>query len=871
MKFPRWLLWRSRRELDEEIQAHLDLATEAAVERGLPPEEARYAARREMGNTTLLIERAREGDPFSWIESIAKDLRYSTRSLARNPSFTIAAVLSLALGIGANSAIFSFVDGLLLRPLEVPRSSEVVRVNATSPDSPFTRLSYREYTELREQSRTLAGLAAEVDTFLAIQTQAGELARFAYGDYVTGDYFSVLGVRPALGRTFGQAEDSAGMTEIPAVLSHQSWEAKFRSDPGEVGSQVKINGQLATIVGVLPESFQGTQRIPPEIYLPMHATTRIDAAHGSLLIDPMKERPLDLIGRLKPGAGLSAARAEFATLGAALERAYPDTNRRRSFAVLTDRESRLQRTPENEMAALGLLVLAVAVLRIACINVANLLLGRNSARAKEIAIRLSVGASRGRIIRQLLTESVLLAMVGAALGLLMGNWAIGYLASIRLPADLPILIVARMDTRVLLYSLAAMVASVLMFGLAPALRATRVDLASSTKESGAGKRPRNSLITVQAALSVFTLVTAGLFVKNFYLSAQASPGFRTENVLLMSFDPSMIGYSQAQTEAFYRQIQDRVRALPGVREATLGSHVPLGPSYSATSLLRDNENVGSVVFNKVEPGFFSTMATPILRGRAIGDRDTETSPRVIVVNETLAQRLFPDGSAVGRRVRMYADTGPMAEIVGIARDGKYTDSLEPPMPYMYIPFAQDFQPRMTLFIHTGADPAAMAAPVRAEVKALAPDLPVFDVRTMQDVFEGFGLLASRIAAETTGAMGLIGLALSALGLYAVMAFMVNRGIREIGIRMALGATTGEVQREVLWGGLKSTALGIALGMAGAFVAGRYFSGIVMHVSPRDPVIFIGAPALVAFISLAACWAPSRRASKVDPVIALRYE
>ncbi len=874
MKLPRWLQWRSRPELDDEIQAHLDLATQAGIERGLSPEEARYAALREMGNTTRLKERAREADPLrlirSMAESIAKDLRYSARSLARNPSFTIAAVFSLALGIGANSAIFSFVDGLILRPLEVPRASEIVRILASTPEYRLARFSYREYTALREQNRTLAGLAAEQDTFLAVQTQADDLARFAYGDFVSGDYFSVLGVRPILGRAFSPGEDSPEMKEIPAVLSRQAWEGKFHSDPHIVGSQVRINAQLATIVGVLPESFQGTLRLPPEIYLPLHATPRLTPSR-TLLTDPL-DRPLELIGRLKPGVGLSAAQADFSTLGGVFARAYPDTNARRAFAVLTDRDTRLQQRPQFEAAAVGLLFLAFAVLRIACINVANLLLGRNSARAREISIRLSVGASRARLIAQLLTESLLLAVLGTALGLLLGYWAIGFLASIRLPADLPVMIVARMDSRVLLYSLAAMVAAVLMFGLVPALRATRVDLASSARESNArGKGPRNWLITIQSALSVLTLVTAALFVKNFYLSAQASPGFRTENVLLMTFDPSMAGYSQARTEVFYRQIRDRVRALPGVRSVALGSHVQLGPSNSSTALLRNGENLGYIVFNKVGAGFFDTMATEILRGRAIDDRDTEKSPRVIVVNETLARRLFPDGSSIGRRVRMYAETGPMAEVVGIARDGKYEDTAEPPVPYMYIPYAQDPQPRMTLFIHTAGDPAALAEPVRRQVKALAPDLLVFDIRTMQSVFEGFGLLASRIAAETTGAMGLIGLALSALGLYAVMAFMVGRRTREIGIRMALGATRGVVQREVLRAGLKSTAMGIVLGVVSALMVGHYVAAIVTRVNPRDPAIFLGAPALVAVISIAACWAPARRASKVDPAITLRYE
>ena len=873
-KLPRWLRWRSREELDEELTAHLDSAMQAGIERGLTPDEARYAALRELGNMTRVKERAREGDPLFWIESIAKDVRYAARSLARNRSFTIVAVLSLGLGIGANSAVFSFWDAIAFRPLPVPRASEIVRVFSSAPEQRLGFLSYREYTALSGQNQTLGALTAEQDDFFAIQGRADDLARFAYGDYVSGNYFSVLEVPAGLGRTFNEQEDTPGMREIPVVLSHQAWEAKFHSDPAIVGSELRINSQFAAVIGVLPESFTGTLRgAMPELYLPLHAMARIDPSRTSLS-DPLN-RPFSLLGRLKPGAKLKQAQAGFAALGVALERAYPDSERQRSFVVLTDLNGRFQLSPGYEAAAITMLITSFVVLWMACINVANLLLGRAGVRVKEITIRLSVGASRRRVIGQLLTESALLASLGAAAGLLLASWAIHLLASIRIPSDIPIVIAARMDGRVLLYSMAAMVISVFLFGLAPAFRATKVDLVSPVKE-GSGRRPRHRLVTVQAALSVVTLVLAGLLAKNSLAAAGASPGFRVQNVLLMTFDPSMTGYSQEQTRNLYRQIQERVRALPGVRQAALGSHVQLGENYDAAVFYRDSENLGDIAFNRVEPGFFDTMATPIVRGRAIDDRDTERSPRVAVVNETLARRWFASdksggSDALGRRIRLYSENGPEAQIVGIARDGKYTDLSEPPAPYVYIPYAQDFQARMTLFVWSAGDPAALTSPIREQVKAIAPNLVVFDVRTMQNVFEGLGLIKVRLGAQMSGAMGLMGLALTMLGLYAVMAFLVSRKTREIGIRLALGATRGVVLRQMLRAGLSSTLLGIGMGLVAALVLTHYLSTPFRYVSPRDPEIFIGAPVFLLLIALAACWAPARRASRVDPAVTLRYE
>lgn len=884
MKLPRWLRWRTDHELDEEIQGHLEAEVQANLERGLAPDEAHYAALRNFGNLTRMRERAREADPFHGIESVWRDLRYAIRGLARNPGFTAAAVLSLALGIGVNSAMFSLADAILLRPLDVPHPGNLVRVYGNTPEEHFGNLSYLEYTAYRDRNRTLSGLVAEQYQFFALQDRENEQARPLWGELVSGNYISVLGFEPILGRPFLPQEDSPAAKDIVALLSYQCWQVKFRGNPHITGTRIKLNGQSAVIIGVMPPEFRGTGDIylRPEIFVPLAATPRLFPS--SKLLTDAADQNLSLLGRLKPGVTLGSAQAECAALTQDIEQVFPKSDRQRAV-VLPEAASRIEQDQDDLRLIRILLAIAAMVLLVACANVANLLLGRASSRVKEISIRQAVGASRGRLIVQMLTESALLTALGGAAGLVFSQGAIGYFTSIPLSGDFPGDFRARMDGRVLGYTLIAMVVSVLVFGLWPAIRASRVDLISPARgpapKAGHARRlgGRNALVAVQTALVLMLLMSASLFIKSFVLARKENPGFRIDNVLVMPFNPALVGtYSNARIRALYREIQEQVNKLPGVRSAALGSHIPMGTDSQWNPVAPAEGGVGaqgsvSVMFDRVEPGYFNTMGIPILEGRAIEEADTPDSPAVAVVNETLARRFWPKGDALGQQIRFGdATNARVLQIVGITPTGKYQETIDQPAPYIYIPYQQQRSiPPMALFVHTVGDPAGMAPAIQEVMRRLAPDVPVYGVRTMREIFESHGLLGSRLIAQVLGAMAAIGLALGVAGLYAVIAFLVALRTKEIGIRMALGADSDSILRNVLASGVRVAAMGIAMGMAGAFAVTRYLAEFLDRVNPRDPITFFGISAFVLCVSLAACWFPARRASRIDPIVTLRYE
>ncbi len=875
MRLPKWLRWRSEEELDEELQAHLDDAVQLNLDRGMSPEEARYAARRAVGNPTRIKERAREADPIFRFELIAKDLAYAWRGLRRNPGFTFAAVVSLALGIGANTAIFSFVDAIMLRPLPVPRPEEIVRVFAKTPESGYEQhVSNREYISFRDGNRSLAGLA--VETLSPFSLKAGDQTVATYGHFVSGNIFSTLEIAPQLGRLLNPQDDAPGAAGISVVLSHRIWSETFHADPSLVGSTVRLNGQPATIVGILPPSYTGTDLLArPQVYVPMAMIPRLFPADEGVLTDPQR-RSLNLIGRLKPGVSAQAALAEIETLASAMGVTYPETDTQRGAGLLLEQEARFAQSPDDSVFIVLLMGLVALVLLIACTNVANLLLSRASVRSREFAVRLSLGASRGRLIAQLLTESALLAALGGMAGLLIASWSASALSSIQLPIAIPFEFAVRLDNRTLLYAAAAMLASVFLSGLWPAIRSTRSELARRTRREAVRGRSRNVLMITQTALVAVILIAAGLFAQKFVVSSRANPGFRVDNVLIASFDPHLSGYNDDRTKQFYEELRRRAAALPGVRSVALASHVQLGPLDTAQDVApggldaSDARNRRNIMFNLVSAEFFSTMETPLLRGRTIGAQDTATTPVVAVVNQTMAKLMWPDGQAIGQRLQLLK-FGKTAEVVGIAQDGDYDDVQETPQPYFYVAFSQHTQSRMSLMVHTAGDPAAVAPALRAEATRIAPDLPVHELQTMRTVFEGMGLLIPKLSAQLVGFMALIGLALGVTGLYAIVAFAVNQRTREFGIRMALGATAREILRNVLVSGMKIAGIGLAIGLAGAFAVAGYFAPLLTHVDTRDPVIFGGVAGLLLTVALAACWAPARRASLVDPAVTLRQE
>lgn len=870
MSIRRWFRWRSGTELDEEIAAHLDAATRAGMERGLEPEEARFAARREMGNVTRVKERAREGDPLFWIESAFKDIRYALRSLRRNPGFTAAAVLSLALGIGVNCAMFSFADALLLRPLDVRNPGEIVQVGATSPFG-SDGLSYREYTAYRGETQTLAGLVAQTSEFFALQTASDVQARIAFGGFVSGNYFSVFGVQPAMGRTFLPEEDSAAVKEIPALLSYTSWQSHFQSDPRIVGRRIKVDGADVTIVGVLPARFLGTNYfLRTEIYVPLEARPRVMARNQYRNSDG-GGIGVSVYGRLKPGVSAKSAQAEFTALAKQMQQNFSDLARDRTVTVTPDITARLQQDSDDARLIFILLAIAGAVLLLACLNVANLLLGRASTRVRELAIRQSVGAGRGRLIAQMMTESGVLAALGAASGVLLAGFAIRYFATIPITPDFSSSFPVRLDGRVLLYALAVAACAVVISSVWPAIRTSSIDLVSPAKASSF--RGRNMLVAAQTALATMLLVSAALFVKSFILTSQTNPGFRVDNVLTAAFDPSLGGLSDEQARVFYRDVEERVARLPGVRSAVWGSHLPMGTNTPMTPVSSEGmKDPALVMFDRVEPGYFAAMAVPITAGRGFGEGDKDGTEGVAIVNQALAQRFWPKGGALGQRLHFgQGREARVLRVVGIAGNGKYQVTVDRYEPYIYVPSRQFMNPQMTLFVYTAGDPAALAPAVRSEVKSVAPDVPMHEMHTMREVFEEHGLLPARLMAQMVGTMGAIGLTLGVVGLYAVIAFAVTRRTREIGVRMALGATAASVLRNVLSSGARLTLTGIAIGLAGAFLLTRYLAEFLDRVSPRDAMAFAGVPAVLLAVALLACWAPARRASRVDPTVTLRYE
>ncbi len=872
MKIPRWLRWRSSAELDEEIAAHLDAETNAGIGRGLSPEEARYAALRKMGNMTRLKERARERDPLFFFESGVKDVRYALRSLRRNPGFTIAAVLSLALGICVNCTIFSFADALLLRPLDVRDPGEIVQIYATTPRDPMISPTQREYAAYRGRTQTLAGMVAETTEFFALQANAQEQTRIAFGHFVSANYFSVFGVEPALGRDFLPEEDSAAVKDVPALLSYPGWRTRFDSDPRIVGRRVKVDGADVTILGVLPERFLGTSYfLRAEIYLPLGARTRVLARNRYQNDDP-SSLGVSVWGRLKRGANAKSAQAEFTALAKQAREEFPG-DPDRTVTVLPDIKARLQEDPDDARLIFVLLGIAGAVLLVACLNVANLLLGRASARVREIAIRQSVGAGRGRLIAQMLTESAVLAALGMGAGLLLAGLAIAYYSKVQILADVSSYFPVRLDGRVCSYAAAVSLCALVLSSLWPAIRASRIDLAAPLKRAAGSFRGRYVLVAAQTALATMLLVSAALFVKSFLLTSRANPGFRVDHVLIAQFDPSLGGLSNQQAQTFYREVAERVSKLPGVRSVAWGSHLPMGTNSPFWPVTPEGaQQPTGVMFDQVEPDYFATMAVPILGGRGFDANDRADTEGVAIVNQAMAERFWPKGDAVGQRIRFGEGRGArMLRVIGIAGNGKYQVTVDQYQSYIYLLSRQHPNPAMTLFVYTAGDPAAMAPAIRAAVNAISADVPVHEFHTMREIFEQHGLMPARLMAQLVGTMGAIGLTLGVLGLYAVIAFAVSRRTREIGIRMALGATARSILRGVLSSGVRVTLAGLATGLLAAFLLTRYMAEFLDRVGPHDALSFAGVPVVLLAAALAACWVPARRASRVDPAVTLRYE
>ena len=814
-----------------------------------------------------------------------QSIGYALRVLRKDPGFTLVAIGSLALGIGATSAGFSFADSLLLRPLAVLRPDRVVAINTAKPapigsNSP---ISYPDYIDLRDHNHSFDGLVAASYTNFGFSTDARTLPRMKFGLLVSGNFFRVLGIEPTLGRGFRPGEDRVEGRDAVVVLDYAFWVSQFGASPSVLGSHVRLNGVELTVIGVAPESFTGIDAIlRPQLFVPIGMAPRLVPQRN---IHDRDVGWLFVKGRLKPGVTLEQVNADVAAISGALQKLHKETNPDRRLLAETETQFRTDQGPHIPAMANMLMLLGVCVLLVACANVAGLLLSRSRARSREIAVRLAVGAGRFALVRQLLLENLLVAIAGGLGGVAVADAIAEFWRRIPVPTDLPVAFTIGVDRRVLLVTLAVSVVSTLLFGLAPALRATRPDLVPALKSidaDNAGRRRlwgRNAIVAAQVALSMVLLAVSGVLVEGFRSTLAQGPGYRTDRLLLASFDTQMVHYTPEQTRRFFEDVLARARSASGVRSAVLAFPTPMyaieqpGTFPEDWPPPRDNKPLKTNAAY-VSEGYFHTMKIPLLEGRDFQASDRPDSPLVAVVNEQMASHYWPGQKALGRRFHLGSLTGPLVEVVGIARMSKYGWIAEPPNDVMYLPFRQHPRPMLQLVMESkAADAGALVPILRDTVRGLDPDMPVFDVRTMRDFYTQRGVRTPNMIVEVVAGLGLMGLALAIVGVYGLVAYSVSRRTREIGIRMAMGADRGGVVWMVLHQGLKLGAAGVAVGIVGGFLAGRAVtsSSAVWAGSAREganPLVLAGIALPLLLMTMLAAWAPARRASQIDPMRAL---
>jgi len=821
--------------------------------------------------------------------------------LAKKPGFTAIAVLSLALGIGANASIFSIVNSALLKPLPVEEPDQLAYLFSGTRNSPYSSSSYPDYIDYRDNNQVFDGLTA----FGSISVSMGndERAELVNGQIVTGNFFDLLGVQASLGRTFLAEEDQVPNTHPVAVISHSLWQQRFGAQPEVIGHQVNLNGRPFTIIGVTPAGFNGAQALETnDIYIPMMMQQVVRPPRagfsGDMNPDLLRRRGnrwLQIAGRLKENVTIEQAQSEIATIASRLEQSYPDTNQNRITTLFP--VSRIDPVGYPQLMTVATLLLSVVgiVLLISCANVANLLLARAASRRKEIAIRLALGARRSRLISQLLTESAMLSIAGGALGLLLASWIVDILKTAPPPAGIfAFTLDYSLDYRVLLFTFVLSLITGILFGLVPALQASRPDLVPSLKDeafvpeqSSRRYNLRNILVIAQVALSIVLLIGAGLFLRSLRHTQSVDPGFDADRILTATLNINLLRYTKEQGQSFYRQVTEGVKALPGVESASLARTVPMTGLGRTNSLMieghqgldnpsrsdgSDSANNSPLLVrtNVVSLNYFRTMGIARLSGRDFNEQDREGAPGVVIVNEAFVRRHFPDEDALGKRLSFNAEQGPWLEIVGIVRDSKYRSLNEMPTPFTYVPLAQNHETGMTLHIRAVGDPTLLAAAARNEIQSLDRNLPVADLRPMT-VLIGDSLFAARMGAALLGAFGLLALVLASVGLYGVMSYSVSRRTRELGIRMALGANRKAVIRLVVSQGMKLSLAGTGIGLVISFALTRFLSSFLFGVSASDIATYLSISALLTAVALVACYIPARRATRVDPMVALRYE
>jgi predicted permease len=812
----------------------------------------------------------------SWsLPMFLSDVRFGARMLVTRPAFSLVAILLLGLGIGANATIFSWARHFVLEPIDgVADAGRLVSVHGTTLTRREINYSYPNFDDTRDrQPDGLAGMTAV--RLVALNVHAGGEPQRAWGELVTANYFSVLGVPAALGRTLIDDDDRAPGASAVVVLSHGYWQRRFGSDPAVVGRSLQVNGRPFTVVGVAPEGFRGaSSAMSVDLWVPMMMQGAVTPG------DRLTQRGnafLNVMARLSPGATIDRAQAGLSRVAADLAAEYPDVNTDRGAAVYP--LWRDPGAPSSILApVLGVLVVVVGiVLVIICANLANLLLARATGREREIAVRLALGAGRMRIVRQLLAENVLLAMAGGAVGLIVAVWSSQLLGRFVPPSPLPIDATMPLDVRLPLISFGLALVTTVAFGLVPAWQSSRATLAPALRETRGvvGSRRvwiRNGLVVGQVAMSIVLLVGAGLFIRTLQRAQHADVGFDLERGTLASLDLLSGGYDEPRGVAFFRQLLADVESVPGVTSAALARDIPLKLGGGSDTTVRvegyepgEGEEL-TIYYDRVSPGLFETLGFALRAGRTFADQDDNPGAAVVVINETMARRFWEDGDAVGGRVFL----GEWATVVGVVGDATYTTIGAPPVSYMYLPLYAYYRPDVTLVVRSAADPASVMGPIRDRVKALDPNLPLFDERTFAE-HRGMAVFIPRLAAMCLGLFGALALILTTVGLYGLLAFNVGQRRSEIGVRLALGAQRGDIRRLVVWQGLRLTIAGAAIGFVVAFAAMPLLSSQLVGVSARDGLSYFATSILLLLGAVGASYLPARHAAAVDPIRALRYE
>jgi putative ABC transport system permease protein len=823
--------------------------------------------------------------------NVGQDLKYAFRMLQKSPGFSTIAVLSLALGIGANTTIFTVVNAVLLHPLPVRDISSLVQMDTVDTKTMVTQanvtklgMSFQNFQDYQRQNEVFAGLSCIV-AGPPLTWSGGAEPRQIERQLVSANYFDVLGVRPALGRFFFADEDKKLGGNNVVVLSHSLWSDKFGSDAGIIGKSITLNATPYTVIGVAPHGFKGTFSFTAAelVWIPVSMYTQ---ALSGFFRDEFDDRRLlgtSVFGRLKPGVSMRQAEASLKTMALHLESEFPKDNAGRSVALTPLADAAVGANDFTQINLAGGLMMSIVglVLLIACVNLANLLLAQAARREKEIGLRAALGASRNRLLRQMLTESLVLSLLAAIAGLAIAYGGRTALWSYRPPLigenDLDL----SFDSHVLLFTLGMALLTALLIGLAPAIKAATPNLAEILRVGGRGgtlgwtRSPLRSLLVVsEIALALVALIGAGLFIRSMQNAQRMDPGFESEKLFMMAFDLGALHYEEGRAQQFFRTVVERAQATPGVESATIASNFPLGGGFARTVFPEGQDEAtgyrGTLTqLDDITPSYFETLRIPLVSGRIFNDRDRQNTTQVAIVSEAMVQQFWPNVDPLGKRFHFFGVPG-LREIVGVVKNSVINNIGEKPQPVIYLPITQDYSPAVTLQVRTTGKPEAVIGTLRSQVQSIDTNVAITNVQTIHQIMSQ-GLWAPRMAAGLLTVFGGLALILAVVGVYGVLSYSVSQQTREIGIRMSLGAQPGEVLRLVIGQGFRLAAAGLALGLLAAFALMRLLSSLLFGVSAHDPVTFTGVSLVLASAAILACYLPARRATRVDPIIALRYE